>query len=212
YKSDHENETKQPIKWNDPTLPASSRPWEDFSSDGADPDVRVERVEDDPGGWFGEEIGRFLRHHPARPRHLDYVGYRRGPQQEGGLGSSRLDPVEERLDIPGVTQIALLLHVPRLESQLTLEDLVMENRDVEPGDRIRRLAAFDVDGVPAAPTLPSHRGGGNLRGNSPRGGGVLREGDADPVACRGLPHRGQQCSPVGARSDAMAAGEPLDQE
>src|ERR1700682_959523 len=134
--------------------PQGGRELEDPGSERADPDVRREWVEDDSGGRLGEKVGRFLRHHLARPSDLNHVRNRGGPEQEGRLAGSHLQSIEQPADIPRIAEVALRLQLGGLQAQLPLQDLVVEHRYVELGDRIRGTGALNIDGK-VAPTLPS---------------------------------------------------------
>src|SRR5438132_1335578 len=136
------------------------------SSGKADPDARREGIEDNPRGRLWKEIRRLLGHDLARTSDRDYVRNRGRPQQEGRLARPRLEAIQEKADIPRVAEVALRLQLGRVEAQLALEDLPVEDRHVKLGNRVGGAGRGDVDGDTAA-----------------------GEGDADAVVRRGFLHR-----------------------
>src|SRR3984893_10567277 len=118
-------------------LKASPRTGGGRFSLAADADAGIERVEDDAGSWLGKEVGRLLGHHPARLRDGDHVRNRWRPQQEGGRSRAVFDPVEQSVAVAGVTEVALLLHLCRLQAEFAFEDRVMQDRNVKPRDGLR---------------------------------------------------------------------------
>src|ERR1700675_4980041 len=110
-----------------------------------DPDGGVEWVEDDSGCRLGEEGGRFLGHDLARPSDFDHVTDCRRPKQKGGLGGSRLDTLQDTVDVARIGQVALRLELRGRQTQLTLEDLAVQYRNVETRNRIGRGGPVDID-------------------------------------------------------------------